>query len=263
MVVLQGKQVSEQNLSLLLEAEQDIQKAWQLEGLALKRIRDNQLYEARGYTSFSRYYENEFGYHKSTVSLRIKAAETAQRVRITEQKFNPSQVVFRELASVPPEQQQSILDKACELSLLSKDNRVQAKHVRSAIQEAAGGYAVAVMDTARKWGFLGDLERMNILQGWYERGGDSHDGKFWSIFHSGTLDPQDGKAVVSFAEDTISDIRDGERRWQSSKIIADNPNPAIEGFVNEARLVVDGQNIAQDWQGKRVRIRIDILEDKG
>ena len=250
-------------MPLLVQAENEINKAWRAEGLALKRIRDDALYEAKGYTSFAEYYSFELGYHKSTVSLRIKAAETTLNVRIEEQKFSPSQVVFRELSSVPEAEQQVIINIACELSLQANDDRLMAKHVKSAIQQHKGGYAPVVLRTAEKYGFSSDLERLNILQGWYDKGGADHDSKFWSVYHSGVLDPQDGDAPVSFAEDTLSDIRDAERRWQASKIIADNPKPAIEGFVNEARLVVDGMTISNDWIGKRVRIRVDILEDKG
>ena len=101
----------------LLKAENDINDAWLKEGLALKKIRDEELFVLRGYSSFADYYTLYLKYHKSTVSLRISAAETALKVRIDTEKFNPSQSVYRELSFIPEDNQQTVINRACEISL--------------------------------------------------------------------------------------------------------------------------------------------------
>ena len=233
-----------QQWDTLLKAESDINDAWLKEGLALKKIRDEDLYLLRGYSSFANYYQSHLNYHKSTVSVRISAAETALQVRVDTDKYSPSQAVYRELTTIRDETiRQGIIDRACEISLSNGDNRVMAKHVTQAKIEHEGGYSAEVVAVADTWGFSNDIDKLNICQRWYDRGKDNPDGKFWMLAGSGVIDPVDDKPSVEFATASIEDIANVEYRWKMSKIQSDNPNPPIEGIVNKVELVVDGQNV--------------------
>lgn len=244
----------------LIDSESEITGAWLKEGLALQRIRDEELFLLRGYATFADYYRLHLKYHKATVSLRMSAAEVALQVRIDTEKFQPNQIVYRELSSIDESDRQSIIDRACELSVSNNDSRVMQKHVKQAIIESRGGYSEEVLAVARTYGFEGDMDKLQIAQRWHEGALDNPDGKFWMLAGSGVIDPADDKDPVDFASASIEDIARVEIRWQRSKIVADNPNPPIEGLVNEAKLVIDGQNIAQNWQGKRVKITVKVFD---
>ena len=244
----------------LKQAENDINDAWLKEGLALRKIRDNALYKLRGYDKFSSYYENHLKYDRSTVSRRISAAETALQVRIDTEKFAPSQSVYRTLSTINENDRQSIIDKACEISVSCGDERLMVKHVQQAKILHEGGYDSEVLAVAETYQFSNDIDKLNIVQRWYDRGKDNTDGKFWALAGSGVIDPSDGKEAIEFASATVEDIANVEYRWKLSKMASDNPNPPIEGIVNEVKLVVDGQNIVLPIIGKKVKINIKVFE---
>lgn len=262
-----------QQWQALYEAERDITSAWLSEGMALKRIRDEQLYTIRGYGSFAEYYQMHLKYHKSTVSLRISAAETAHKVRLDTEKYNPSQTVYRELSFVPDGDKQAVLERACEISVANGDERLMQKHIIQAKIEKEGGYDYEVIAVAETWGFANDIEKLQIAQQWYDKGKDNPDGKFWALAGSGVIDPVDGKDAIEFATASISDIANVEWRWQKSKIASDNPNPPIEGLVNAAELsidgdgivtgitlMIDGQNVRLPIVNKKIKMTIKIME---
>jgi hypothetical protein len=261
-----------QQWQALKEAERDISDAWLKEGLALKKIRDEQLFLLRGYASFVEYYQYHLKYHKSTVSLRMSAAETALKVRLDTEQYNPSQAVYRELSFVPDNDKQEVLERACEISVANGDERLMQKHVKQAKIEYEGGYDPEVIAVAETWGFSNDIEKLQICQAWYDKGKDNPDGKFWALAGSGVIDPADGKDPVEFATASISDISNVEWRWQKSKIQADNPNPAIEGLINGIELmvendivngvniIVNGQNVKLPIVGKTIKMTIKIME---
>lgn len=249
-------------MKALIRYERQITDAWLSEGVALKAIRENQLYEARGYRSFAEYYTQHYGYDKSTVSRRIGAAEACLNTQLDKEVAQPSQSVYRVLATVASDQQQKTLNRALEISISTGQSRVQVKHVRQAIQEHSGGFSDMVKAAGSKYGFLSDFEKMEIAQRWYERGRDDFNSKFYALYHSGVIDPADDGEPVEFAVAPIADIASVEKRWQRSLIASDNPNPPIEGVVNHATLVIDGQNIAQHWKGKRIRLNVKVLDDE-
>lgn len=248
----------------LIESEKHIQDAWVKAGIALKRIRDDRLYELRGYDSFVAYYQQEFGYHKSTVSRYISASTA--RVDILKKVSHPSlsasgHTVFRELSVIPADERIHISKRAVEIAAGDGAGRVMSKHVKQARQEHQK-YTIAneVTQVAQKYGFTGDSERISILQRWYDNQTDEHS-KFQAVRDSGVLDPADGNDPIHFATATIEAIVRLEKRWQQTRIqLANDKTVLITGTVNQASLVINGQNVAHNWKGKRVRIRYEFLD---
>lgn len=249
-------------LERLNSLEREIMDSWLKEGIALKTIRDESLYTERGYSSFADYYTEYLQLNRQMVSYRIQAATTAINVIKTQETLDTSENTYRRLSKVPKEKQQIAFDKACEIAVSSGAARVTANHVEKAVIETMGGYSPEVLFASQRWGFTEDTEKLNILQKWFDRSKDS-DSKFWAVYHSGVIDPQDGLESVEFATATIEEITQVAERWRLARIIADSEFKPIIGIVNRADLEIDGMRIVTDsWQGKKVKLIVKILEDE-
>lgn len=246
-----------------------IERAWVNEGLALRRIRDQELWQASDYPNPSSYssfteWAQSFNskYSAGYVSRLISGAETAIEIKAQTGLSVPNENTAKALRKVDKSLRVGIAKRASEIAVNAGRENFTSADVNLARVESMTNYADAIVyETAQTLGWERSPDRVEILMEWYASGKDRDDSKFWAALRTGVIDPADGKPIVRLRNASLRELRDVQKRWASvaRSLAMDEPVPetTLEGKL--LRISVDGQ-IPQHFIGRKVRIT--IIEDE-
>jgi len=137
-------------LSLLQTQEQLLKDGLAAQSQALKEIRDNKLYEAKGFSDFSSYCRDEWGYSESMVTRQIVAGNTRMRIESNCPEETAAVPIVKEgqlrvLADVDDKALEAVIDEAAELAN-EKGCKVTATVLKKAKEKVLGKPATESID---------------------------------------------------------------------------------------------------------------------
>lgn len=230
---------------LFLSCEKVLKRNFIAIGVSLRQIRDEELWryarhpEPSQWDSFDEYCQKEHELSKGYVSRLISAAAEAIKLQIRTGISIPSEPVATELRKVSEDDKAVILEKAA-LRAMQSGRPMTSADIRLSRLEALGTIPDPVKDCASKLGWQDDPDRMDTLLTWYQEGKENSDGKFWSAFHSGALDPADGKPSVILSSASLREIKSVEKRWQKTVMDIQKDEPFYWIGIAADDLELDG-----------------------